>query len=119
VYYDRIFNGPRIQAVLAALREARHPHAEKLAEMAEWMSQRPDLATTHIPVGDQLDQRDAALRAHASQVAPDDAFFFWPNDVQRQAWPFEDFQLVESSVETTLPEDDLFAGIQPQAEDSR
>jgi hypothetical protein len=31
--------------------------------------------------------------------------------VQREAWPFEDFELVESSVETTLPEDDLFAGI--------
>jgi mycothiol S-conjugate amidase len=119
VYYDRIFNGPRVEAVLAALREARHPRAENMAEIAERMSGRPDLATTHIPVGDELEQRDAALRAHASQVAPDEPFFFWPNDVQRQAWPFEDFQLVESSVETTLPEDDLFAGIQLRSEDSR
>jgi mycothiol S-conjugate amidase len=55
--------------------------------------------------------RDEALRAHSSQVAPDDRFFFWPNDVQRSAWPYEDFQLAESSVETSLPETDLFAGI--------
>ncbi len=111
VYYDRIFNGAKVNAVLGALQAAQHPRAEKLAELAEWMSGRPDLATTRIPVADHLDQRDTALRAHASQVAPDDEFFFWPNDVVAEAWPFEDFQLVESSVESTLPEDDLFAGI--------
>jgi mycothiol S-conjugate amidase len=69
-----------------------------------------------VPVGDFLEVRDAALRAHASQVAPDDRFFFWPNDVQREAWPYEDFQLAESSVETTLPETDMFAGIPADAE---
>jgi mycothiol S-conjugate amidase len=34
-----------------------------------------------------------------------------PLDLHQKAWPTEDFQLVESRVETTLPEDDLFAGI--------
>ena len=119
VYYDRIFNLEKVEAVLDALRESGHPRAEKFAELAEWMSRRRDpespdpgqLATTHKPLADHLDRRDAALRAHASQVAPDDEFFFWPNDVLTQVWPFEDFQLVESSVESTLPEDDLFAGL--------
>lgn len=111
VYFDRIFNGPKIAAVHDALTAAGDPRADDMVEMRTWMSQRPDLATTRVEVGDHFETRDAALRSHASQVAPDDRFFFWPNDIQRSAWPFEDFQLVESSVETTLPESDLFAGI--------
>ena len=111
VYYDRIFNSHKIAAVYDALLAAGHERAGDMAEMREWMRDRPNHATTHVPVGDYLDIRDAALRSHSSQVAPDDRFFFWPNEVQREAWPFEDFQLVASSVETTVPENDLFAGI--------
>jgi len=111
VYYDRIFNSHKIGAVYDALVAAGHARANDMAEMREWMRDRPDHTTTQVPVGDYLDIRDAALRSHASQVAPDNRFFFWPNDVQREAWPYEDFQLVESSVETTLPESDLFAGV--------
>jgi mycothiol S-conjugate amidase len=55
--------------------------------------------------------RDAALRAHASQVPPDSSFFFWPNEIQQQVWPWEDFELVQSRVESAIPESDLFAGI--------
>jgi len=91
--------------------DSDHPRRADLEELRGWMSGRPFTATTHVPVGDFLEHRDTALRAHASQVAPDDRFFFWPNDLQREAWPYEDFELVESSVDTTLPEDDLFAGI--------
>lgn len=58
-----------------------------------------------------FDHRDAALRAHASQVAPDSAFFYWPNDLLATVWPTEDYQLVEARVPTELPETDLFAGI--------
>jgi mycothiol S-conjugate amidase len=65
-----------------------------------------------------LEVRDAALRAHASQVAPDSAFFFWPNDILRTAWPTEDFQLIDSKVETDMPETDLFAGIAPEPDAS-
>ncbi len=32
-------------------------------------------------------------------------------DDEREAWPTEEFELVHSEVETTLPEDDLFAGV--------
>jgi mycothiol S-conjugate amidase len=111
VYFDRIFNSHRVGAVHDALVAAGHERAADIAQLREWMRDSPDLTTTQVPVGDYLDIRDAALRSHASQVAPDDRFFFWPNDVQREAWPYEDFQLVVSSVETTLPESDLFAGI--------
>ena len=111
VYYDRVFNPRKVTSVHEAMVEAAHPRAGDLDELRGWIGSWPDLATTQVPVGDFLDIRDAALRAHASQVAPDDKFFFWPNDVLREAWPFEDFQLVESSVESTLPESDLFAGV--------
>lgn len=110
VYYDRIFNGPRVIAVHDALVASGHPGAAAMAEMRSWMGDRPPVASTQVNVGDFLEIRDAALRSHASQVAPDHPFFFWPNDVQRQAWPYEDFQLAESSVESALPETDLFAG---------
>ena len=111
VYYDRIFNANKVGAVHDALVAVGHERAADIAELREWMRDRQFEATTQIDVGDYLDTRDAALRSHASQVAPDDSFFFWPNDVQREAWPYEDFQLVESSVETSLPESDLFAGL--------
>ena len=122
VYYDRIFNAPRIRAVHESLVEDGDPLATEVAEMLEWMGDRPDLATTHIDVSDFLDVRDAALRAHASQVPPDSRFFFLPNDTLRAAWPWEDFQLVTSTVATTLPESDLFAGVTPDdalSEDAR
>ncbi|WP_350271674.1 hypothetical protein [Frondihabitans sucicola] len=62
-------------------------------------------------VADSFPARDDALRAHASQIDPDGFFFQYPHDLQVRVWPTEDFQLVDSKVETTLPETDLFAGI--------
>jgi mycothiol S-conjugate amidase len=113
VYYDRIFNSRRANAMYDAL-VARQPDSPLLGELdgiRKWMRDRPDLATTSVEVGAFFDRRDEALRAHASQVAPDSSFFFWPNELQREAWPWEDYQLVSSLVETELPESDLFAGI--------
>jgi mycothiol S-conjugate amidase len=113
LYYDRIFNASRIRAVHEEYLKT-DPPAEMIAridEMKKWMEDRPDLATTRVPVGEYFEHRDRALRSHASQVAPDSSFFFWPNEIQRVAWPYEDYQLVESRVATELPEDDLFAGI--------
>jgi mycothiol S-conjugate amidase len=116
LYYDRIFNGERIRAVHDALLTAQpaSPLLDQLRQMRSWMDDQPSTVTTRVPVGDFLDTRDAALRSHASQVAPDSAFFFWPNDVLRRAWPTEEFQLIDSKVETQMPETDLFAGIEPE-----
>ena len=113
VYYDRIFNGPRANAMYDALkeREPESPLLEQLDGMRSWMRDRPDLATTSVEVGEYFDRRDNALRAHASQVSPESSFFFWPNGLQREVWPWEDYQLASSLVPTELPEKDLFAGI--------
>lgn len=117
LYYDRIFNLERIDAMYLEL-SVTEPDSELLEPLGaarEWMKDYPALATTHIPVGDFLEARDAALRSHASQVSPDSSFFFWPNDLIRKAWPFEDFQLIESKVDTVMPESDLFAGVEHTA----
>lgn len=116
VYYDRIFNIARVNAMADALtaREPDSPLLEQLEGFRQRFSERPDVATTHIPVGEFFEVRDDALRAHASQVAPDSGFFFWPNELQREAWPYEDFQLVTSHVTSELPESDLFAGIEQE-----
>ncbi|KQS15902.1 mycothiol conjugate amidase Mca [Frigoribacterium sp. Leaf186] len=113
VYYDRMFSAGRIGAMITHLRESdpESPLIESLTEMLTRFSDRPDLATTRVPVSDFFPVRDAALRAHASQVPLDSAFFFWPHELQVAAWPTEDFQLVESTVGSELPEDDLFAGV--------
>ncbi len=34
-----------------------------------------------------------------------------PRDVQAEIWPYEDYELVRSLVDTPTPEDDLFAGV--------
>jgi mycothiol S-conjugate amidase len=119
LYYDRIFSAERFGAVYDLLveRDPDSPLVARLTEMREWMSrERGPKPTTFVPAGNFFDVRDEALRQHASQVAPDSDFFFWPNDVQRDAWPTEDFQLISSTVETTLPETDLFAGIEDDTE---
>ena len=61
--------------------------------------------------GAYFEQRDDALRAHATQIDPDSRWFAVPPDIQRALWPTEDYELVRSLVDTTLPEDDLFSGV--------
>ncbi|MCS5734248.1 mycothiol conjugate amidase Mca [Herbiconiux daphne] len=115
LYYDRIMNPERFEAVyeLLSVEQPDHPFLKDLTEMRERMKERPSYETVRIPAGPFFDVRDTALRAHASQVAPDHPFFFWPNDLQLRAWPYEDFQLVDSRVPAaTTPETDLFDGVE-------
>ncbi|MCS5496532.1 mycothiol conjugate amidase Mca [Cnuibacter physcomitrellae] len=119
VYYDRIMNPARFEAVFDTL-QSESPESPLLAsftEMREWMTKREQpVVTTRVPAGGFFEVRDSALRAHASQVAPDTPFFFWPNDMQRRAWPYEDFQLAASRISPLTAvgdvESDLFAGIE-------
>jgi mycothiol S-conjugate amidase len=119
LYYERTMNPRRFSAFHDALRE-REPENPLLEQLGEWVARfadRPYLATSHVDVHEYFEARDAALRAHASQVPPDSPFFYWPNDLLAEVWPTEDYQLVESRVPTELPESDLFAGI-PSEEDA-
>jgi mycothiol S-conjugate amidase len=67
--------------------------------------------TTRVSAADYFAIRDDALRAHATQIDPNSSWFACPRDVERAAWPTEDYHLARSLVDTELPEDDLFAGI--------
>lgn len=120
VYYDRVFNPERMNHMYDELlaSEPDSPLVEQLAAFRERFADRPSLVTTSVNVGEFFEDRDNALRSHASQVPPDSSFFFWPNDLQRRAWPYEDFQLALSLVESELPESDLFAGIVDERADA-
>jgi mycothiol S-conjugate amidase len=73
--------------------------------------------TTQISIERHFEVRDAALRAHASQVGPEDEFFFgYPRDLEREAYPYDDYELVASRVACELPETDLFNGIDAEAD---
>jgi mycothiol S-conjugate amidase len=63
-------------------------------------------------------RRDAALRAHVSQVDPEGDWFDVPLAAEVDAYPWEPYQLLASAVATRLPEDDLLAGLDPAAWDA-
>ncbi len=80
--------------------------------------------TTRIDISGYGDVRREALLAHATQIDPQSPFWFGlPAEVARTVHPYDDYVLARSMVETTLPEDDLFAGVRqvvrPEAEGSR
>ncbi|HLS76408.1 MAG TPA: mycothiol conjugate amidase Mca [Nocardia sp.] len=68
--------------------------------------------TTQIECGKYFHQRDDALRAHATQIDPNGAFFAIPVELQQRLWPTEEFELARTRVRTAIPETDLFAGIE-------
>ncbi|MDO5731515.1 mycothiol conjugate amidase Mca [Corynebacterium sphenisci] len=72
--------------------------------------------TTRVECADYFEARDRALLAHATQIDPDGPFFAVPTPIQKEVWPTEEFELARTRVRTTLPEDDLFAGVVPDAE---
>src|SRR5690606_19302171 len=79
-----------------------------------WFSRPSDdgRITTRLDVRDYYDVRCEALRAHATQVDPTSPFWFGlPNDVAAAAYPWDDYILARSHVDSEVPEDDLFAGI--------
>ncbi len=68
--------------------------------------------TTRVHCAAYFARRDEALRAHATQIDPDGFFFATPLEWQQRLWPTEEFEFARSRVPATLPEDDLFAGIE-------
>jgi mycothiol S-conjugate amidase len=68
--------------------------------------------TTRVECAKYFPQRDDALRAHATQIDPNSFFFATPMEWQQRLWPTEEFELARSRVPVSLPETDLFAGIE-------
>jgi mycothiol S-conjugate amidase len=116
LYYNFTFHKERFTALHEAMtaRGLESPYAEQLAKWED-KPEDADRLTTRVPCAEFFATRDQALIAHATQVDPNGRWFAAPIDLQQAAWPTEDFQLVRSLVDTTLPEDDLFAGVREKA----
>ena len=115
LYYFASFHRARYQALHEELlrRGIESPYADWFKSWDERAEDREELEiTTRVRCGDYFAIRDQALKAHATQVDPDGAWFACPLEVQQAVWPTEDYHLARSLVDTELPEDDLFAGIQ-------
>jgi mycothiol S-conjugate amidase len=117
LYYHLTFHRERFMALHEGMTNAglESLYAERLKEWAD--EERVDMGarvTTRVPCGDYFPQRDAALLAHATQVDPTSSWFACPLEIQQQAWPTEDYELARSLVDSTTPEDDLFAGIRTE-----
>ena len=75
-------------------------------------SQEQRITTSISLSGRHADVRGEALRAHATQVDPTSPFWFGlPPEVMREVHPFDDYELARSLVDSSIPEDDLFAGL--------
>jgi mycothiol S-conjugate amidase len=111
-------------------RRVRALHEEFLARgeespYASWFEERgfdeslDQRFTTYVDVGDFLANRRAALLAHRTQVDPTGFWMRLPDDVVRRVFPWEEFALARTLVDTGVPEgepeDDLFAGLRVPA----
>jgi mycothiol S-conjugate amidase len=112
LYYDMGFSRARIIALHEALLAAGlESHYGEWLENWDPKRDKGSRVTTRVPCGDYFEVRDDALRAHATQVDPDGFWFRVPLEIQRKAWPTEDYELARCLVERNEPEDDLFAGV--------
>lgn len=124
VYYQVSFTRARMKAVHEAL-IAEGKESPFGAWLADWDGEGGRTATARIAAAEYFPQRDAALRAHATQIDPEGFFFALPRDLEARIWPWEEFELVRASVAvpgglasdplpdgaTRVYEDDLFAGV--------
>ena len=122
LYYDHGFSIQRIETFAEEYERIGEPFP-----MQEWLDrfrkqavERGDMfgrVTTQVECSKYFPQRDDALRAHATQIDPNGAFFAIPMEMQQRLWPTEEFELAKTRVRTEIPETDLFTGIEdPQTE---
>lgn len=114
LYYSHGFIRQRMQLFHDELlaRGEESPFAEWLEQ---WSKDRDEImgrVTTQVECADFFDARDDALRAHRTQIDPNGRFFAVPTELQRKLWPTEEYELARTRVRTSLPENDLFAGIE-------
>jgi mycothiol S-conjugate amidase len=113
VYASDIFPPERIHALHDAMLAAGLD-----SPFAEWLDQRakrgrgpspePD---ARVECADWFERRDAALRAHVTQIDPDGFWFQIPRELERDVYPYEGYVLLRSDVTVQPGEDDLFAGL--------
>ena len=116
LYYTHGFIRDRIYRFSEELEKAgmENPFRDWLAK---WKREQGDMmarVTTQVEASEYFQQRDDALRAHATQIDPNGFFFAVPLEWQQRLWPTEEFELAQTRVQTAIPENDLFAGIEEE-----
>ncbi|WP_308645982.1 mycothiol conjugate amidase Mca [Nocardia cyriacigeorgica] len=119
LYYDHGFSIRRLEVFAEEYERMGEPFPmrEWLDRMRKYAVDRGDVmtrVTTQVECAKYFPQRDDALRAHATQIDPNGAFFAVPLEIQQRLWPTEEFELARTRVRTALPENDLFAGIEDE-----
>jgi mycothiol S-conjugate amidase len=116
LYYVGVFTKTGLETLHQACldRGVESPFAEWLQHWAD----EDDPTTTRIDVGDYLAVARQALIAHATQIDPDGRWFSLPEGLVREVYPYEEFELADSRVPTSIPEDSLFAGIPAPTSDA-
>ena len=112
LYYNHDFSLTRMRAMHEALLSvgAESPFGDWIeSRSAREIPERT--VTTRVPCVEMFPARDAALRAHATQIDPEGFFFTVPREIEAATWPVEEYELADSRVPTQVPETDLFAGI--------
>jgi N-acetyl-1-D-myo-inositol-2-amino-2-deoxy-alpha-D-glucopyranoside deacetylase len=95
---------------LAAKFGAPSPFGDTAPEDLEFVT-RDELVTTTVAAPDQMSRKIAALRAHHSQITEDFPFLAVPEELAREHFSDEHYQLAMSHVPVQTPETDLFAGL--------
>jgi len=120
LYYDLGFTKAKVMALhQAALDAGLESPFDDWLKRWEDRPEDADRITTQVHCAAFFGVRDDALRAHATQIDSEGPFFRSALELQAEAWPTEDFQLARALVDTSLPEDDLFAGLRSDADRSR
>jgi mycothiol S-conjugate amidase len=114
VYASDIFPPERIHALHEAMLAAGLP-----SPFAEWLERREDRGRgpspdpdTRIECAAWFGRRDAALRAHVTQIDPDGFWFQIPRGLEADTYPYEGYVVLRSDVPVAPGEDDLFAGLE-------
>jgi N-acetyl-1-D-myo-inositol-2-amino-2-deoxy-alpha-D-glucopyranoside deacetylase len=87
---------------------------EQLAEYEERMAQMltpDDQVTTWIDISDVLETKWEAIQKHVTQINMDFPFMKLGFEGWKEFWGRETYVLRESMVDSTIPESDVFAGL--------
>ena len=108
--YYTVWSRARIEKMHAKMLELgiESPFDEKWFERPS----QDDRITTSIGLDGYAHVRREALLSHATQIDPTSPFWFGlPPEVEQTVHPFDEYVLAQSRVESSMPEDDLFAGL--------
>ena len=115
--YYTMWSRERMLAIHEAMIRLRgeSPYDEKWLDRAS----QDHRITTRIAIGEFMWARTGALRAHATQVDPNESWWFGLDDDElAEAYPYEEWILARSTVGVPQPgesESDMFAGIRHAA----